>query len=54
MAKLFANSGDPDQMPYSAAADIGLFCLPKTTFGCLQTKVDLYGRKKFEIYCIDK
>ena len=24
MAKLFANSGDPDQTPYSAAADLGL------------------------------
>ena len=28
MAKLFANSGDPDQMPYSAASDLGLHCLP--------------------------
>ena len=24
MAKLFANSGDPDQMPHSAASDMGL------------------------------
>ena len=28
MAKLFANSGDPDQMPCSAASDLGLHCLP--------------------------
>ena len=27
MAKLFANSGDPDQMPRSAAFDLGLHCL---------------------------
>ena len=30
MAKLFANSGDPDQTPHSAAADLGLHCLPVT------------------------
>ena len=30
MAKLFANSGDPDQMPPSAASDLGLHCLPST------------------------
>ena len=28
MAKLFANSGDPDQTPHSAASDLGLHCLP--------------------------
>ena len=28
MAKLFANSGDPDQMPHFAASDLGLHCLP--------------------------
>ena len=28
MAKLFANSGDPDQTPRSAASDLGLHCLP--------------------------
>ena len=26
MAKLFANSGDPDQTPCSAASDLGLLC----------------------------
>ena len=30
MAKQFANSGDPDQMPRSAASDLGLHCLPVT------------------------
>ena len=30
MAKLFANSGDPVQMPHSAASDLGLHCLPIT------------------------
>ena len=30
MAKLFANSGDPNQTPRSAAFDLGLHCLPIT------------------------
>ena len=30
MVKLFANSGDPDQMPHSVASDLGLHCLPIT------------------------
>ena len=30
MAKLFANSGDPDQTPHSAASNLGLHCLPIT------------------------
>ena len=30
MDKLFANSGDADQMPHSAASDLGLHCLPIT------------------------
>ena len=30
MAKLFANSEDPDQMPCSVASDLGLHCLPIT------------------------
>ena len=30
MAKLFANSGGPDQTPRSAASDLGLHCLPIT------------------------
>ena len=30
MAKLFANSGDPDQRPQNAVSDLGLHCLPIT------------------------
>ena len=30
MAKLFANSGDPYQIQYSAVFDLGLHCLPIT------------------------
>ena len=30
MAKLFANSVDPDQMLHSVASDLGLHCLPIT------------------------
>ena len=30
MAKLFANSGDPDQTPRYVASDLGLHCLPIT------------------------
>ena len=30
MVKLYANSGDPDQMPHSAASDLGLHSLPTT------------------------
>ena len=30
MTKVFANSGDPDQTPHSAASDLGLHCLPIT------------------------
>ena len=33
MVELFANSGDPDEMPYSAASDLGLHCLPVTHLG---------------------
>ena len=33
MAKLFANSGDPDQMPHSVASDLGLYCLPISLLG---------------------
>ena len=33
MAKPFANSRDPDQMPHSAMSDLGLQCLPITLLG---------------------
>ena len=33
MAVVFANREDPDQMPHSAASDLGLHCLPVTLLG---------------------
>ena len=33
MVKLFANGGDSDQTPRSAASDLGLHCLPNTLLG---------------------
>ena len=39
MAKLSANSGDPDQMPCSAASDLGLHYL-QIFFRGLQTTMD--------------
>ena len=33
MVELFANSGDADQTPRSAASDLGLHCLPNTLLG---------------------
>ena len=33
MIELFANSGDPDQTPRSAASDMGLHCLPVIHLG---------------------
>ena len=33
MVELFANSGDPDQLPHSVASDLGLHCLPVTQLG---------------------
>ena len=33
IAKLFANSGDTDQLLHSAASDLGLHCLPITFLG---------------------
>ena len=33
MVELFANSGDPDQIPHSVASDLGLHCLPVTRLG---------------------
>ena len=33
MVELFGNSGEPDQMPHSAASDLGLHCLPVILLG---------------------
>ena len=41
MAKLFADSGDPDQTPRYAASDPGLHCLPIALFTGLSTTMSL-------------
>ena len=33
MVELYANTGDPDQTPHSAASDLGLHCLPNILLG---------------------
>ena len=50
MAKLFANSGDPDQTPQNAVSDLGLHCLPITLFtgppdynGLMQVNLHLFS-----------
>ena len=42
MVKLFANSGDHDEMPHSASSDFGLYQL--AFFRGLQTKMSLLQR----------
>ena len=46
MAKLFANSGDPDQMPHSAMSDLGLHCL-------LSTLLQVSQLQLIPPFCID-
>ena len=56
MAKLFANSGDPDQTPRSAASDLALHCLPITLLRVSRiqwvkaAKAGLLGREKLGQY----
>ena len=38
MANIFANSGDPDQMPHSVVSDLSLHCLPLTLLGVSRLK----------------
>ena len=38
MAKLFANSGDLNQMTHSVASDLSLHCLPITILGLSRLK----------------
>ena len=47
MAKLFANSGDPDQMLCSTVTDLGLHCLLITLLRVsqLQWVKSMFGRK---------
>ena len=44
MAKLFANSEDPDQMPHFALSDLVLHCLPITFLGVYRLQW-IYGRQ---------
>ena len=37
LVELYANSEEPDQMPHSAASDLGLHCLPATLLGVSPT-----------------
>ena len=46
MVELFANSGDPDQTPHSAASDQGLHCLSITLLG-----VSRLQWVKYHAYC---
>ena len=41
MAELFANRGNPDLMPHSAASDLGLHCFTVNPFRRLQIKMGL-------------
>ena len=53
MAKLFANSGDPEHMPHSAASDLGLHCLPITFLQVSRlqwVKAALKGKKSWKVY----
>ena len=47
MAKLFANSGDPDQTPRSAASDLGLHCLSVTFLGLSRLQWVTYMQTEF-------
>ena len=50
MVVLFANSGDPDQMPHSAASDLGLHYLPITFLGVSRLQwVKQYEKKMISV-----
>ena len=50
MVKPFANSGDPDQTPHSAASDLGLQCLSITLLRVSQLKrVKYKGQNNWSI-----
>ena len=42
MVELFADRGDPDQTPHSAASDLGLHCLPFTLLGVSRLQWDTF------------
>ena len=47
MVKLYANSGDPDQTPRSAASDLGLHCLPIALLGVSRLQWDKHNHYMF-------
>ena len=51
MAKLFANSGDPDQTLHSVASDLGLHCLPNTVLGVSRLHTDIFFLLLHENIC---
>ena len=53
MDELFANSGDPDQTPHSAASDLGLHCLPVTHYGVPSLQWVTKERIVLHIHCIN-
>ena len=57
MARLFANSGDPDQMPDSVASDLGLHCLPISLYGVSRLKwvnqIAKMSRAHLSLHCSD-
>ena len=48
MARLFANSGDPDQTPHSVASDLDLHSLPVTLLGV--SRLQWVNRFLYTIY----
>ena len=50
MAKLFADSGDPDQTPRSAASELGLHCLPFTLLRVSRLQWVSYAERVTFIY----
>ena len=50
-AQLFANGGDPDQTPHSAASDLGFHCLPITLFRVSRQQCDKH-LDRLTLYCI--
>ena len=51
MVEPFANSEDPDQMPHSAASDLGLHCLPNTLLWV--SRLQWVKQELKQTYCFD-
>ena len=57
MAKLLANSEDPDQSPHSTVSDLGVHCLPITLLGVSRlqwvNEAYLFGMRTKTFSCTD-